>query len=324
MGCKNRNYSFMKGRTRGKNLFLHIIMNLFSNRLNTDTMKKSFALAMIAFFGLNQLNAQNFSDEKSFLNASNRGVTYTYDFEGEPVLTGWTTIDADGDGHDWFNGRQLGTEMGHDGTDGWACSESYKYPDVLTPDNYLVSRQFLASADACISFWACSHDEIYPEEHFGVAVSTSGNTDPADFTTIAEWTIPNNWNKGQSEWTEYRVDLSQYAGQLIYIAIRHFNCTDQYKLDVDDVTIIAGDYDAVAENGIEASIAPNPTQGQVTVKADGMRQIAVFNMLGQKICDLAVDANQATLDLRQLEAGVYFVRIETENGCATQRVVVGE
>ena len=287
-------------------------------------MKKSFFLVMLAFMGLGQLNAQNLSVGNSFLNVPNRGVSYTYDFEDEPVLTDWTTIDADGDGYDWFNGRVLGTEMGHNESDGWACSESYQYPNVLTPDNYLVSRQFLASADASISFWACSHDEIYPEEHFGVAVSTKGNADPADFTTIAEWTIPNNWNKGQSEWTEYRVDLSQYEGQLIYVAIRHFNCTDQYKLDVDDVTIIAADYDAVSETQIEACVAPNPTRGNVTVKAEGMKQIAVFNTLGQKVFGLAVDADQVALDLGQFEAGVYFLRIETENGCATQRVVVGE
>ena len=285
-------------------------------------MKKTFVLVMLAIMGLSQLHAQNFSDGKTFLNAPNRGITYTYDFEGEPVLVDWTTIDADGDGHDWFNGHQLGTEMGHNETDGWACSESYKFPDALTPDNYLVSRQFLASADASISFWACSHDELYPEEHFGVAVSTSGNTNPADFTTIAEWTIPNNWNKGQSEWTEYRADLSQYEGQMIYIAIRHFDCTDRYKLDVDDVTIIAGDIDAVAENEIEACIAPNPTHGLVTVKAEDMRQVAVLNMMGQKVYGLAVDAEQFTLDLSQFEAGIYFVRVESENGCNTQRVVV--
>ena len=287
-------------------------------------MKKSFFLVMLAFMGLGQLNAQNFSVGDTFLNAPNRGRGFFYDFEGEPVLTGWTTIDADGDGYDWFNDHVLGTEMGHNETDGWACSESYQYPNVLTPDNYLVSRQFLASADASISFWACSHDEIYPEEHFGVAVSTSGNTDPADFTTIAEWTIPNNWNKGQSEWTEYRADLSQFAGQMIYVAIRHFNCTDQYKLDVDDVTIIAGDELAVEESVIEACVAPNPTQGNVTVKADGMKQITVFNTLGQKVFNIAVDADQVTMDLSRYEVGVYFVRIETENGCATQRVVVGE
>lgn len=288
-------------------------------------MKKSLVLAMLAFMGLSQMNAQNFADGNTFLNAPNRGIAYTFDFEGEATLAGWTTIDADGDGFNWFNGRQLGTEMGHNETDGWACSESYQYPHVLTPDNYLVSRQFLASADASISFWACSHDEIYPEEHFGVAVSTSGNTNPADFTLIKEWTIPNNWNKGQSEWIEYSVDLSQYAGQLIYIAIRHFNCTDQYKLDVDDVTIIADEEGlAVEESIIDACVTPNPTQGQVAVNADGMKQITVFNTLGQKVYDQAVFADQVTMDLSRYEAGVYFVRIETETGCATRRVVVNE
>lgn len=287
-------------------------------------MKKTFALAMLAFCGLGQLNAQNFPVDNTILNSPSRGITYIYDFEGEPVLTDWTTIDADGDGYNWFNGRQLGTEMGHNETNGWACSESYKYPNALMPDNYLVSRQFMASSDACISFWACSHDEQYPEEHFGVAVSTSGNTDATDFTTIAEWTIPNEWNKGQSEWIEYRVDLSQYAGQLIYIAIRHFDCYDRYKLDVDDVTIIADDELAIGENEIEVSVAPNPTRDKVTVKTPGMSQITLFNMLGQEVYNLTADADQMTLDLSRFEAGVYFVRIETKNGSNTKRIVVGK
>ena len=111
---------------------------------------------------------------------------------------------------------------------------------------------------------------------------------------------------------------------MIYVAIRHFNCTDQYKLDVDDVTIVAADYDAVSETQIEVCVAPNPTQGNVTVKADGMRQITVFNTLGQRVFNIAVDADQVTMDLGQFEAGIYFLRIETENDCVTQRVVVGE
>ena len=36
-------------------------------------MKKSFFLVMLAFMGLGQLNAQNFSVGDTFLNAPNRG-----------------------------------------------------------------------------------------------------------------------------------------------------------------------------------------------------------------------------------------------------------
>ena len=38
----------------------------------------------------------------------------------------------------------------------------------------------------------------------------------------------------QGTWRQYTVDLSAFAGQK-YIAIRHFNCNDQFILDVDDL-----------------------------------------------------------------------------------------
>ena len=53
-------------------------------------------------------------------------------------------------------------------------------------------------------------------------------------------------------------------------------------------------------------------------------RIYEFNKLGQKVYDLAVDANRATMNMRQLEAGVYFMHVETENGSNTQRVVLKE
>ena len=43
--------------------------------------------------------------------------------------------------------------------------------------------------------------------------------------------------RAQGSWHEYTVDLSAYAGQEIWVAIRHFGCTDMFILNVDDVTL---------------------------------------------------------------------------------------
>ena len=83
-----------------------------------------------------------------------------------------------------------------------------------------------------ITFWAQAQDANYSAEHFGVAVSTTGNTDASDFTTIAEWTM----TAKAGNWYQYTVDLSAYSGQG-YVAIRHFDCTDQFILNVDDIII---------------------------------------------------------------------------------------
>ena len=175
----------------------------------------------------------------------------------EDGLGNWVTIDADGDGYCWDLGSVVMAGYvipAHEGED---CATSQSYDSsggALNPDNYLVTADKVALG-GMLTFWACAQDASYPAEHFGVAVSTAGNTDAADFTMLDEWTmtaapgyIPNKNLLGKSPkspqrasgtWYQYTVNLSAYAGQEGYVAIRHFGCTDQFYLDIDEVEITA-------------------------------------------------------------------------------------
>lgn len=56
------------------------------------------------------------------------------------------------------------------------------------------------------------------------------------------------------------VDLSNYAGQNIYIALRHFNCTDQFRLSIDDFTV----REQAGANQVTINVEPNnPSYGTV-------------------------------------------------------------
>ena len=166
-----------------------------------------------------------------------------YGFENG-TLEGWTTIDADGDGYTWLPNTTFG---GHDDSEGVVNSASYdNIVGVLSPDNYLISPQIALGGS--ISFWACAQDALWASEHFGVAVSTTNNTSPSAFTTVEEWTMsakgsgaPTNHtrsgSRAQGNWYQYTVDLSAYEGQMGYVAIRHFNSTNWFSIDVDDITI---------------------------------------------------------------------------------------
>ncbi len=188
-------------------------------------------------------------------------TTYTFD---DSTMEGWTTIDANNDGYDWVLGSEVGgvylasgaslAGSGHDESADMVCSGSYSNAtsSAITPDNYLVApAQINVQAGALISFYACAQDASYAAEHFGVAVSTTTATASA-FTMVQEWTMtaksaPTAENHGairgtraQGSWYNYSVDLSSYAGQTIWVAIRHFNCNDQFILNVDDITIYDG------------------------------------------------------------------------------------
>lgn len=81
-------------------------------------------------------------------------------------------------------------------------------------------------------------------------------------------------------------------------------------------------WDMIGENTQEVNVYPNPTSNFVTVQANGMNHITVLNTIGQVVYDADVDGSLQTLDMSQYEAGVYMVRVATENGVGVQRVVV--
>ena len=186
----------------------------------------------------------------------------TYDFD-DGTMMNWTSIDADGDSYGWVAGANIGgiylvsgaslAGSGHNSSNGLVCSGSYSnVVGALTPNNFLVSPA--KGNYSSISFWACGQDASYVAEHFGVAVSTGGAT-ASEFTTVQEWTMTgkdsgamsigrDGQTRAQGSWHEYTVDLSAYAGQEIWVAIRHFNCTDMFILDVDDITL------SVPEKGV--------------------------------------------------------------------------
>lgn len=80
--------------------------------------------------------------------------------------------------------------------------------------------------------------------------------------------------------------------------------------------------DVIGENTQEVNVYPNPTSNFVTVQANGMNHITVLNTIGQVVYDVDVDGSFQSLDMSQYGAGVYMVRVATENGVGVQRVVV--
>ncbi len=171
-----------------------------------------------------------------------------------PTEAGWTTIDADGDGNAWYIFAPSETVDGNGNPtvfDG-ACMTSASYiQSALTPDNWLISPQ--VELNGVLRMWLRGQDPGYAAEHFAVYVSTAGNTDVADFTTelIGE-------TVAEGHYVEYTADLSAFEGQMGYIAIRHFNCTDQFRLNLDNFLI--QDPAAVVESGewIVAEGVTNP------------------------------------------------------------------
>ena len=203
-----------------------------------------------------------------------------YDFE-DGTLQGWTLLKGNTGNspnnwmhvNDYVRPAYATSNYGHDSSDGWMLSESYISSSssgsgtAVTPDNYLVSPQIRLGGS--IHFWVTDGNNDYGEEHFALLVSTTGNTSISDFTQIQEWTLLNKGNGGtrtftDGTWYDYTVDLSAYNG-MGYLAFRHFNCTDQWILGLDDVTIVEGDDNTTGSGnfnqGASCTVTATPNTG---------------------------------------------------------------
>ena len=67
---------------------------------------------------------------------------------------------------------------------------------------------------------------------------------------------------------------------------------------------------------------PNPTEGVVRIESENIKSIKIYNILGEKIFETAVEGNSFEYDFGSQEAGTYLIKIETANGVETKRVLV--
>ena len=182
--------------------------------------------------------------------------SFSFNFS-DGTLDGWKSLDADGDSYGWYNSAEkLGPGYGYK-DDYCVMSHSFysyvtengnQYGMPLTPDNYLVTeKKYAITESSQLSFLVSALDPEYCAEHYGVAITMADNASAEDFFTIFEETIVNEkldeWDgmTPQTEWVLRTIDLSKYAGEEVYIAIRHFNCTDQYIINVDDIALTTGE-----------------------------------------------------------------------------------
>lgn len=141
-------------------------------------------------------------------------------------IDGWAIYDVDGDGYSWYlanNGRSGADD------DIAFVSDSYYY-GALDPDNWLITP--IINLGGTMSVWMKSYSPSYLDT-FAIYLTTDLN-----FNEVEDFNIPLVVKSvAPDEWTEYTADLSAYAGQQGYIAIRHFNSYDQYALLMDDFRV---------------------------------------------------------------------------------------
>ena len=95
--------------------------------------------------------------------------------------------------------------------------------------------------------------------------------------------------------------------------------------DCDELSGLSFDfeYDAASENEMEVSVYPNPAADYLIINAEDINHITLINALGQVVSDQIVEGNEERVDVSQLPAGNYFVKVRTESKILTKKIAVG-
>lgn len=264
-------------------------------------------------------------DVTSIVCEANTEFPWTENFENANVYGCWKFIDADGDGHNWDTDflrnetSESGSYYGHNNSRGLVSSASY-VNHALTPDNWMIlpAMTLPEGSEMILSWYDKGLEPEYFAERYSVYISTTGRN-ISDFTTAAA-----NFTT-QNSWIGRNVDLSQYAGQTIYIAFRHHDCTDMFYLNIDDIKIST---ERVSIDEVETSalsLYPNPASQMVSISAEGVEgnvNVQIVDMNGRVMMEQQGNAQSFRFDVSGLAQGAYFVRMTGENINAVHKLVV--
>ena len=152
-----------------------------------------------------------------------------------------------------------------------------------------------------------------------------------------------NFNEGDSDHTSFNnhgymgiypfEDYQNYSpyihtvNDLIGQSVNSFAMSQRYcQMNIGCLAEIANlvvDTTAVSETlSVDASVYPNPVEGEVTVQAEGLQKVMVFNQLGQQIAMVETEESRLNLNTGSYPSGVYVLQIATQHGMITKKLIV--
>ena len=160
-------------------------------------------------------------------------------------------------------------------------------------------------------------------------------TDKHDVSTFVPVQTINNSTTGIEQVT---VDFSSYTGNGHYIAFKNIlaaGYSGDYSCNyLDDVTLNLisapaasqaemtegekSDEFSVSAERRELNVYPNPTTGKLTIDADEVVRVDVYDYTGRNV---ATFNNKKAIDITNMPAGIYTLRVTTAEGTEVRRVV---
>lgn len=116
---------------------------------------------------------------------------------------------------------------------------------------------------------------------------------------------------------EYKETSALELGQWYYYKlVAYYKATDCYsipakaKYGYDYFVRFLYDPDGVDENTNQnVEVYPNPAKDMLTIKAENITNVVIYNSIGQKVLEKSLNANEVVINTDDLDSGIYIVKI---------------
>lgn len=218
---------------------------------------------------------------------------------------------------------------------------NFNFTGLLPNTSYQVRVQAVCDADI-VSDWTLPISFTTAEEVIVDTCDAPSNLTVSDIHnhdvtlswtengTATSWTIYYRVHGNEAAaWSQQMVTANPYTltnleGYTEYDYQVVANCTDGETSEPSDIvterTTNVGVEDYEVSN---IDVYPNPTTGMVQVSSSKFQVsgVDVYDVYGKLLNTLSAGGNEAEVNLGEYAAGVYFLRVSTENGVVTKRIV---
>lgn len=161
---------------------------------------------------------------------------------------------------------------------------------------------------------------LFPENYFNVnygrykvVKKTNGNT----ITTHN--LIVSNSQQFINNYGAY--DMYATDSKLYFLANNGYSGHELFGSN-SEALLSSDDFDNQISFDEEVILYPNPVNSMVTLKASfSIDKIFIFDISGKKVLDFSMNNSQVTIDVSELNSGIYFVKIFTEKGVYLNKII---
>lgn len=145
------------------------------------------------------------------------------------------------------------------------------------------------------------------------ATSASGSTNLGTFISSTE---------GTAEYTLYSVNFIPTTAGTYYFGVNVSSTSAPWYLGVDDFAVYATPLANTSFNNAGFKFYPNPVKDVLNLSyTQNISKVTVYNIIGQEVTTKAINDNQSQIDMSALSKGTYMVKVTTDNGTKTIKVI---